>query len=43
MPSLTDGSLPHVKAWWEALTNLPSWKAYEEKKNAALAAMHSNK
>ncbi|KLT42857.1 putative glutathione S-transferase [Cutaneotrichosporon oleaginosum] len=43
VPSLTDGSLPHVKAWWETISNLPAWKEYEQQKNAALAAMGASK
>lgn len=24
-PSLVDGSLPHVAAWWKELSSLPAW------------------
>ncbi len=43
VPSFTDGSLPHVKAWWETITSIPAWKEYESQKAAAVAAMHASK
>ncbi|BEI82549.1 hypothetical protein CcaverHIS002_0304170 [Cutaneotrichosporon cavernicola] len=43
VPSLTDGSLPHVKAWWDTISSLPAWKEYEQQKAAAMAAMGAAK
>ncbi|GMK56921.1 hypothetical protein CspeluHIS016_0307610 [Cutaneotrichosporon spelunceum] len=39
VPSLTDGSLPHVQAWWRTISQLPAWKEYEKQREASMAAM----
>ncbi|EJT46524.1 glutathione S-transferase, putative [Trichosporon asahii var. asahii CBS 2479] len=38
-PGLTDGTLPHVTAWWAKLSNLPNWKKIEGEALEAMKAM----